>query len=186
VSLRIIAQGDRGRWPTLLWDWVTCLYRGCRQFRPPVRPWVRGLEALGIQHRLCAGRSEREVSREWTALRIGLNAGVSPAVTSEPSGGFEALLDYLADDYELRPAYRIDGKASRAQRRDRRPPFCLPTRLGAGRKVATGSAALSSTRFPIDAITPGRVRSRRLDSPAMLRKAADGSEGHGRRKRPGV
>jgi ceramide glucosyltransferase len=74
---------------------VTCLYRGV-----PGRTLGSKLEALGINTDFTAGVL---VAREMEhGLQFGL--GATLAVTRKAladSGGFEALVDYLADDYEL-------------------------------------------------------------------------------------
>ena len=68
------------------------------------------LEALGISTDFVPGVLERQISRKRIALRIGLNTGLSTGVTSRAIGGFEALLDYLADDYELGRRIAASGK----------------------------------------------------------------------------
>lgn len=74
---------------------VTCLYRGV-----PAATLGSRLEALGISTDFCAGVL---VARQ---LEKGLRFGLGSTLTFrrqdlELAGGFHAIVDYLADDYEL-------------------------------------------------------------------------------------
>jgi ceramide glucosyltransferase len=74
---------------------VTCLYRGV-----PGRTLGSRLESLGISTDFCAGVL---VARE---LEGGIHFGLGSTLAFrkfdlESVGGFEALVDYLADDYEI-------------------------------------------------------------------------------------
>ena len=74
---------------------VTCLYRGV-----PGRTLGSRLESLGISADFCAGVL---VARE---LEGGIHFGLGSTLAFrkfdlESVGGFEALVDYLADDYEI-------------------------------------------------------------------------------------
>ena len=74
---------------------VTCLYRGC-----PSNTLGSRLEALGISTDFAAG-----VLTAWFmegGLRFGLGSTLAMRrVALETIGGFESVVDYLADDYQL-------------------------------------------------------------------------------------
>jgi len=81
---------------------VTCLYRGV-----PAKNLFSTIEAIGISSDFVPGiLAARAVER---TLRFGLGATlVLRRGDLESIGGFESLVDYLADDYEL--GRRIAGK----------------------------------------------------------------------------
>lgn len=74
---------------------VTCLYRGI-----PARTLASRLESLGISTDFCAGvLAARQIEG---GLRFGLGSTLALRRRDlESIGGFEAIADYLADDYEL-------------------------------------------------------------------------------------
>jgi len=74
---------------------VTCLYRGV-----PARTMASRLESLGISTDFCAGvLAARQIEG---GLRFGLGSTLALRRHHLDSiGGFEAIADYLADDYEL-------------------------------------------------------------------------------------
>ena len=74
---------------------VTCLYRGI-----PARTLASRLESLGISTDFCAGvLAARQIEG---GLRFGLGSTLAlRRCDLESLGGFEAIADYLADDYEL-------------------------------------------------------------------------------------
>jgi ceramide glucosyltransferase len=87
---------------------VTCLYRGVAS--PVVRPTLGSrLEALGISTDFVQGvLSARFLER---GLHFGLGSTLAFRRRDlEAIGGFEALLDYLADDYELGRRIASTGK----------------------------------------------------------------------------
>jgi ceramide glucosyltransferase len=87
---------------------VTCLYRGVAS--PVVRPTLGSrLEALGISTDFVPGvLSARFLER---GLHFGLGSTLAFRRSDlEAIGGFEALLDYLADDYELGRRIASTGK----------------------------------------------------------------------------
>src|SRR6185437_11607081 len=74
---------------------VTCLYRGC-----PGRTLGSKLEALGISTDFAAGVLTARYVED--GLRFGLGSTLAMSRSAlEKIGGFEAVVDYLADDYEL-------------------------------------------------------------------------------------
>src|SRR6202795_1569561 len=87
---------------------VTCLYRGVAS--PTARPTLGSrLEALGISTDFMPG----VLSARF--LEKGLHFGLGSTLAFrrrdlESIGGFEALLDYLADDYELGRRIALTGK----------------------------------------------------------------------------
>jgi ceramide glucosyltransferase len=87
---------------------VTCLYRGVAS--PVVRPTLGSrLEALGISTDFVPGvLSARFLEK---GLHFGLGSTLAFRRSDlEAIGGFEALLDYLADDYELGRRITSTGK----------------------------------------------------------------------------
>ena len=87
---------------------VTCLYRGVAS--PTAHPTLGSrLEALGISTDFVPGvLSARFIEK---GLRFGLGATLAFRRRGlEAIGGFEALLDYLADDYELGRRIASTGK----------------------------------------------------------------------------
>ena len=87
---------------------VTCLYGGVAS--PPARPTLGSrLEALGINTDFVPGiLSARFLER---GLHFGLGSTLAFRRRDlESIGGFEALLDYLADDYELGRRIASTGK----------------------------------------------------------------------------
>jgi ceramide glucosyltransferase len=74
---------------------VTCLYRGV-----PARTLASKLESLGISTDFCAGvLASRQIEG---GMRFGLGSTLALRRRDLVSiGGFEAIADYLADDYEL-------------------------------------------------------------------------------------
>jgi ceramide glucosyltransferase len=74
---------------------VTCLYRGV-----PATTLASGLESLGISTDFMAGvLAARQIEG---GLRFGLGSTLAFRKSDlEAIGGFEAIVDYLADDYEL-------------------------------------------------------------------------------------
>jgi len=74
---------------------VTCLYRGI-----PARTLASRLESLGISTDFCGGvLAARQIEG---GLRFGLGSTLALRRRDlESIGGFEAIADYLADDYEL-------------------------------------------------------------------------------------
>ncbi len=73
---------------------VTCLYRGIANATLGSR-----LESLGISTDFCAGVL---VARQIEGIRFGLGSTLAFRLRDlEAIGGFEALADYLADDYQL-------------------------------------------------------------------------------------
>jgi ceramide glucosyltransferase len=73
---------------------VTCLYRGV-----PAATLGSRLESLGISTDFCAGVL---AARQLEGTRFGLGSTLAFRRTDLGRiGGFESLLDYLADDYEL-------------------------------------------------------------------------------------
>ena len=87
---------------------VTCLYRGVAS--PTARPTIGSrLEALGISTDFVPGvLSARFLER---GLHFGLGSTLAFRRRDlESIGGFEALLDYLADDYELSRRIASTGK----------------------------------------------------------------------------
>lgn len=74
---------------------VTCLYRGI-----PARTFGSRLEALGISTDFCAGvLAARQLEG---GLRFGLGSTLAfRRADLERIGGFRAIVDFLADDYEL-------------------------------------------------------------------------------------
>jgi ceramide glucosyltransferase len=87
---------------------VTCLYGGVAS--PTARPTIGSrLEALGISTDFVPGvLSARFLER---GLHFGLGATLAFRRSDlEAIGGFEALLDYLADDYELGRRIASTGK----------------------------------------------------------------------------
>src|SRR5207245_1748666 len=74
---------------------LTCLYRGV-----PARTMASKLESLGISTDFCAGvLAARQIEG---GLRFGLGSTLALRRHHLDSiGGFEAIADYLADDYEL-------------------------------------------------------------------------------------
>ena len=87
---------------------VTCLYRGVAS--PTARPTLGSrLEALGISTDFVPGvLSARFLER---GLRFGLGSTLAFRRRDlEAIGGFEALMDYLADDYELGRRIASTGK----------------------------------------------------------------------------
>jgi len=87
---------------------VTCLYRGVAS--PTARPTIGSrLEALGISTDFVPGvLSARFLER---GLHFGLGSTLAFRRRDlESIGGFEALLDYLADDYELGRRIASTGK----------------------------------------------------------------------------
>ena len=74
---------------------VTCLYRGV-----PARTIASRLESLGISTDFCAGvLAARQIEG---GLQFGLGSTLALRRRDlESIGGFEAIADYLADDYEL-------------------------------------------------------------------------------------
>ena len=83
------------RWRIRKSGLVTCLYRGVASPTLGSR-----LEALGISTDFCAGVLAARAARRRHSFWIGFHAGFS-ASDLESIGGFEALVDYLADDYEI-------------------------------------------------------------------------------------
>jgi ceramide glucosyltransferase len=74
---------------------VTCLYRGI----PGETLWSR-VEALGISTDFCAGALAAVQIESGTHFGLGSTL-VFRRADFEATGGFEALADYLADDYQL-------------------------------------------------------------------------------------
>ncbi len=73
---------------------VTCLYRGCAAHTLGSR-----LEAIGINTDFSAGVL---VARQIEGIRFGLGSTLAfSRAALEAIGGFEPLLDYLADDFQL-------------------------------------------------------------------------------------
>jgi len=86
---------------------VTCLYRGV-----PAGSLGSRLEALGISTDFCAGVLVAQKLER--GIRFGLGSTLALRRTDLQSiGGFESLLDYLADDYEL--GVRIANKGLRVK-----------------------------------------------------------------------
>jgi ceramide glucosyltransferase len=97
---------------------ITCLYRGVAAPKLGSR-----LESLGISTDFCAGVL---VARQ---LEGGLGFGLGSTLAFrrrdlERIGGFESIVDYLADDYEL--GRRIAGLGLRVQLSDVVVETCLP------------------------------------------------------------
>jgi ceramide glucosyltransferase len=83
---------------------VTCLYRGVAQSTIGSK-----LEVLGISTDFCAGVLLAQALEGQ--LRFGLGSTLAfRKVDLERAGGFEALADYLADDYELGARISRTGK----------------------------------------------------------------------------
>jgi len=80
---------------------VTCLYRGV-----PARTLGSRLEALGISTDFVPGVLSARVVEGGIHFGLGSTLAFRRA-DLQAMGGFEAILDYLADDYEL--GYRISG-----------------------------------------------------------------------------
>jgi len=79
---------------------VTCLYRGVAN-----ETFGSKLEALGISTDFCAGVL---VAQQLEGIRFGLGSTLAFRQRDlSASGGFEALVDYLADDYQI--GRRITG-----------------------------------------------------------------------------
>jgi len=101
-----LRKGDRARLAERFCgtgDMPTYLPR-CPPVRPPVpTPGFAPSKHWAISTDFVPGVLSARFSREWTALRMGLKrlgvfAARDPRSHRRP---FEALLDYLADDYEL-------------------------------------------------------------------------------------
>jgi ceramide glucosyltransferase len=82
---------------------VTCLYRGI-----PANSVGSRMESLGISSDFIPGVL---TSRLLEGVKFGLGATLAFSRTVlEQSGGFEALVDYLADDYELGARVAASGR----------------------------------------------------------------------------
>lgn len=74
---------------------VTCLYRGCRSNTLASR-----LEALGISTDFAAGVLTARYLEDGLSFGLGSTLAMRRSALAK-IGGFEAVVDYLADDYEL-------------------------------------------------------------------------------------
>ncbi len=86
---------------------VTCLYRGV-----PARTMASKIESLGISTDFMGGvLAAMTIERE---LQFALGATIAlRKLDLEAMGGFESIVDYLADDYEL--GRRIGGRSLRVK-----------------------------------------------------------------------
>jgi ceramide glucosyltransferase len=100
---------------------VTCLYRGV-----PAATLGSRLESLGISTDCACGVL---VARQLEGVSFGLGSTLAfPRSALDSIGGFEPILDYLADDFELGNRIYRSGKAVRmsdAIVEDYLPPYTL-------------------------------------------------------------